>query len=177
MVILEMTEQECRALLAGTNTARLACARNNQPYIVPIHVDLEGQFLYGYATLGQKIEWMRQNPLVCLEMDELITHGQWVSVVVFGRYEELPDTPDYQDSRRVAERLFQVHPVWWEPAAVPLDGHEQRPRIVFRIQIDRMTGRRAALDTVNTLHVRGHVPEARRQRWLTQVLRRVVGRR
>jgi len=175
MVILEMTEQECRALLAGTNTARLACARNNQPYIVPIHVDLEGQFLYGYATLGQKIEWMRQNPLVCLEMDELITQGQWVSVVVFGRYEELPHTPDYEDSRRVAERLFQGHPVWWEPAAVPLAGHGQRTRIVFRIQIDRMTGRRAALDTVN--NVRGNVPEARPQRWLTQVLRQFVRRR
>ena len=72
MVIQEMTERECRAMLAGTNVARLACARNNQPYIVPIHVDLDGEFLYGFATLGQKIEWMRQNPLVCLEVDELI---------------------------------------------------------------------------------------------------------
>ena len=39
MVIEEMTDRECRALLAGTNLARLACALNNQPYIVPIHVD------------------------------------------------------------------------------------------------------------------------------------------
>ena len=100
MVIQEMTERECRAMLAGTNVARLACARNNQPYIVPIHVDLDGEFLYGYATLGQKIEWMRQNPLVCLEIDELITHGQWASVVVFGHYEELPHTPEYEGSRR-----------------------------------------------------------------------------
>ena len=73
MVIQEMTEQECRAMLARTNVARLACAQNNQPYIIPIHVDLDGEFLYGYATLGQKIEWMRQNPLVCLEIDELMT--------------------------------------------------------------------------------------------------------
>ena len=64
MVIHEMTEQECRAMLAGINVARLACARDNQPYIVPIRVDLDGEFLYGYATLGQKIEWMRENPLV-----------------------------------------------------------------------------------------------------------------
>ena len=84
--------------------ARLACARNNQPYIVPIHVDLEGEFLYGYATLGQKIEWMRQNPLVCLEIDELMTDGQWASVLVFGRYEELPHVPEYEGPRSVAER-------------------------------------------------------------------------
>ena len=176
MVIHEMTERECRAMLAGTNVARLACARNNQPYIVPIHVDLDGEFLYSYATLGQKIEWMRQNPLVCLEIDELTTHRQWASVVVFGHYEELPHTPEYEDSRRVAERLFQRHPVWWEPASVRLAAHEQRTPVVFRIRIGRVTGRRAAPDTVKTVHVRGNASEARRPRWLAQVLRRVVGR-
>ena len=143
MIIQEMSEQECRAILAGTNVARLACARNNQPYIIPIHVDLDGEFLYGYATLGQKIEWMRQNPLVCLEFDELTTHGQWASVVVYGHYEELPPTPEHEPSRTVAERLFQRHPVWWEPASVPLAAHEQRTRIVFRIRIGRVTGRQA----------------------------------
>ena len=143
MVIQEMSEQECRAMLGATNVARLACARNNQPYIVPIHVDLDGEFLYGYATLGQKIEWMRQNPLVCLEFDELTTHGQWASVVVFGHYEELPPTPEHESSRTVAQRLFQRHPVWWEPASVPLAAHEQRTRIVFRVRIGRVTGRRA----------------------------------
>jgi nitroimidazol reductase NimA-like FMN-containing flavoprotein (pyridoxamine 5'-phosphate oxidase superfamily) len=143
MVIQEMSEQECRAMLGATNVARLACARDNQPYIVPIHVDLDGEFLYGYATLGQKIEWMRENPLVCLEFDELTTHGQWASVVVFGHYEELPPTPEHESSRTVAERLFQRHPVWWEPASVPVAAHEQRARVVFRVRIGRVTGRRA----------------------------------
>ena len=56
MVIQEMTDGECRAMLARRHVARLACARNNQPYIVPVHVDLDGEFLYGFATLGQKID-------------------------------------------------------------------------------------------------------------------------
>ena len=144
MVIQEMTAQECRAMRAGTNLARLACAHDNQPYIIPIHVDLEGEYLYCYATLGQKIEWMRQNPLVCVEVDEVRTHGQWASLVVFGHYEELPNTPAYDGPRSVAERLFERHPVWWEPASVPLADHEQRTRIVFRIHLGRVTGRRSA---------------------------------
>ena len=176
MVIQEMTGPECRAMLARTNVARLACARNNQPYIVPIHVDLDGEFLYGYGTLGQKIEWMRQNPLVCLEIDELMTHGQWTSVVVFGQYEELPNTPEYAGSRGVAEGLFQRHPVWWEPASVPLAGHEQRSPIAFRIRIGRVSGRRAATDIVKTVHGRGNASETTRPRWLVRLLRRVVGR-
>jgi hypothetical protein len=170
MIVEEMTERECRAMLARTGVARLACARNNQPYITPIRVDLDGEFLYGFATLGQKIEWMRQNPLVCLEIDEVITSRQWASVIVFGDYEELPHTPAYEGPREVAERLFARHPVWWEPAGVPLAGHEQRPRIVFRIVIGRVTGRRATSDTVDTDHARGHVAEARRPSWPARVL-------
>jgi nitroimidazol reductase NimA-like FMN-containing flavoprotein (pyridoxamine 5'-phosphate oxidase superfamily) len=143
MVIEEMTAAECRSMLAAATVARLGCALNNQPYIVPIHINLDGDFIYGYATAGQKIAWMRQNPLVCLELDEFIAHGQWASLVVFGHYEELPNTPHDDESRRIAERLFQRHPMWWEPASVPLAGHEPRTPVVFRIRIDRMTGRRA----------------------------------
>lgn len=138
-----MTERDCRALLAATSVARLACARNNQPYVVPVHVHLDGNYFYGYASVGQKIEWMRLNPLVCLEFDDFKAHGRWESVVVFGYYEELPHTPEHARSRKVAERLFQRHPMWWEPASVPLVAHERRAPVVFRIRISAMTGRRA----------------------------------
>ena len=99
-----MTDLDCRALLAKTNLARLACALDNQPYIVPVQVDLHDAYLYGFATLGRKIEWMRQNPLVCLEFDDITTPKQW---------------------------------------SIPLTGHQPRSRILFRILITRMTGRRA----------------------------------
>ena len=83
---------------------------------VPIHVDLDGECLYGYATLGQKIVWMRENPLVCLEVDELTAHGQWASVVVFGRYEELPPTPEFEGSRdRLPSVSFRGTPCGGSP--------------------------------------------------------------
>src|SRR5438874_1265534 len=105
MHIEEMTNPESRAMLKGMHVARLACALNNQPYIVPVHLAFDGQFFYGYSTLGHKIEWMRQNPLICLEIDTVIGNSQWESVVVFGSYEELPATPEYENSRKQAERL------------------------------------------------------------------------
>jgi nitroimidazol reductase NimA-like FMN-containing flavoprotein (pyridoxamine 5'-phosphate oxidase superfamily) len=172
MVVHEMTVQECREMLARTNIARLACVRNNQPYVVPIHVDLDQEFLYSFATQGLKIDWMRQNPLVCLEIDELSPQTHWASVVVFGRYEELPPLPEYEDLRRVAEQLFQRHPMWWQPTSVPLAGHAQRMSIVFRIRIDRMTGRRGSDDGLKR-HVEENVSHQRREGWLARVLRRV----
>ena len=172
MHIHEMTGPECRAMLARRNVARLACARNNQPYVVPLHVDLEGDYLYGFSTLGQKVEWMRGNPLVCLESEEFDSDRRWSSVVVFGHYEELPNTAACAGPRGVAERLFQNHPMWWEPGAVPLDAREHRQRIVFRIRIGRMTGRRAEPDPAQTTRV--HRPDPAGWRWLTRVMRRVL---
>jgi uncharacterized protein len=143
MVIKEMTGRECRAMFSGSTVARLGCALNNQPYIVPTRLYLQDECLYGYATLGLKIEWMRQNPLVCVGVDHVESQTQWVSVVVLGEYEELPDIPENAEARRTADRLFQGQPLWWKPGSVPVTGQQQRPWIVFRILITRMTGRRA----------------------------------
>ena len=96
MVIREMTTEECIRVLAGAKLARLACAHENQPYVVPVYLayDEESACLYGFTTLGQKVEWMRANPLVCVEVDEIAAHDQWVSVIAVGRYEEIPETPE-----------------------------------------------------------------------------------
>jgi nitroimidazol reductase NimA-like FMN-containing flavoprotein (pyridoxamine 5'-phosphate oxidase superfamily) len=143
MLIEPLTDRECRELLARTNVARLACARNDQPYIVPIHVDYYDRALYGFSMLGQKIDWMRANPLVSVEVDELTMRHSWESVVIQGQYDELMDVPENVSARSVAERLFQRHPAWWEPATVPLAGRDARPPVLFRILINHMTGRRA----------------------------------
>jgi nitroimidazol reductase NimA-like FMN-containing flavoprotein (pyridoxamine 5'-phosphate oxidase superfamily) len=74
-------------------------ARATGSLSVPINFAFDGTYLYGFTTLGQKIAWMRANPLVCLEVDEIISENQWLSIIVFGRYEELPDKPEYERAR------------------------------------------------------------------------------
>ena len=91
MFIHKMTADECRSALQGASVGRLGCALDSQPYVVPINFSFDGTYIYGFTTLGQKIEWMRANPLMCLEVDEVVGQNQWMSIIVFGRYEELPD--------------------------------------------------------------------------------------
>ena len=177
MVIEKLTDRESRAVLARTHLARLACALNHQPYIVPIHVDFHDSYLYGFATLGQKIEWMRKNPLVCVEVDELTTDHQWSTVVISGRYEELPDSPQYEYERSVAEHLFQRHAVWWEPASVPLAGQRPRPLVLFRILIVQMTGRHGGPDRPEAPVLLYDAPDAEYSRGLAHLLGRVLRRR
>lgn len=149
MFIHEMSESECRQALQQATVGRLACAIDSQPYVVPIYFALDREYAYGFTTLGQKIEWMRKNPLVCLEVDERSSHNQWHSVIVFGRYEELPDLPEFEAPRVKAHELLQKHAMWWEPAYVGA-AHRALPHsdtpIFYRIRIDRMTGHRATPD-------------------------------
>ncbi len=111
MVIREMTREECLQVLARGRFARLACTHENQPYIVPVYLAYQeaSGCLYGFTTPGQKIKWMRANPLVCVEMDEIAVRDKWVSVIALGRYEELPETPGSDGARqRAPERPLEV---------------------------------------------------------------------
>lgn len=67
------------------------------------------------STIGQKIEWMRVNPKVCIEMDEIASESQWVSVIVNGHYQELPE-PQLADERGHARKLLEKRYLWWQNA-------------------------------------------------------------
>lgn len=181
MLILELTNKECDEILTRLRFGRLGCSRDNQPYVVPIHFAYHDRHLYSFAALGQKIEWMRANPLVCVEADEIIDHFHWTSVVVRGRYEELPDTPEWRVERELAYALLQRRKMWWEPACVR-EAHrvavEQVIPMYYRIHIDQVTGRRARPDPVETVALLEPVTTSRCKGWLKSFLRRtrLVGR-
>lgn len=175
MFIHEMTDDECRSALQKASVGRLGSAHDNQPYVVPIYFAFDGKHLYGFTTVGQKIEWMRANPQVCLEIDEQISHNLWMSVVVFGRYEELQDLPKYEAARVKAHELLQKHAMWWEPAYVGA-AHRDMPHsvtpIFYRIKIDRVTGHRATPDIVevpaqDATHLIG------KESWVGSILRHI----
>ena len=144
MVINEMTEEECGAFLASASLGRLGCSLNNQPYVVPIYFAYEPGYIYVLSTLGRKIEWMRANPKVCVEVDEIANQSRWTSVIASGGYQELPE-PQYTDEREHARRLLGKRYRWWQNALGERQlrlGDELINPLFFRIRIDSMTGLR-----------------------------------
>ena len=173
MFIHELNIDECRTALEKTNVGRLSCARDGQPYTVPVNFAFDGgNYLYGFTTLGQKVEWMRANPLVCLEFDEVVSANQWVSIVVFGRYEELPDTPECQCARIHAHELLQKCAMWWEPAYISQQ-HRDQPHsltpIFYRVHIQKMTGHRATPENEQEAQFIRTASEVKRG-WLSKLL-------
>jgi nitroimidazol reductase NimA-like FMN-containing flavoprotein (pyridoxamine 5'-phosphate oxidase superfamily) len=175
MLILELTNKECVEMLTRLKFGRLGCSRANQPYIVPFNFAYHERHLYSVATLGQKIEWMRTNPLVCVEADEIVDQLHWTSVVVQGRYEECTDTPECRPERELAFTLLQQRASWWEPASVKkaqLGAVEQVIPTYYRIHIDQVTGRRAKPDSVEAAALLEPATTSRFKGWLKSLLGR-----
>lgn len=146
MQIRTLTTFECTQLLSANRVGRLACARDGQPYVVPIHYAYASDYLYGFSMPGKKIEWMRANPLVAVQVDEQGAGRGWQSVVVDGRYEELPDRIGHKRERDHAWSLLSKHSDWWEPGAlkpvIPVVANST-PHIFFRILVTSVSGRDA----------------------------------
>jgi uncharacterized protein len=152
MVITEMNEEECGAFLTSASLGRLGCALDNQPYVVPIYFAYEPAYIYVLSTFGQKTEWMRANPRVCLEVDEIKDQSQWVSVIANGRYEELPE-PQYTAEREHARKRLGKRYRWWQNALGERQlrlGDELITSLFFRILIDSMTGLRATGESADS---------------------------
>jgi uncharacterized protein len=173
MQIQDVDREKCRELLAHLRLGRIACAEAAQPYIVPFYFAYQDSYLYSFSTVGQNIRWMRANPLVCVEADEIVSPEEWASIVISGRYEELPDIPDFRRERDLAYALLQRNDIWWEPgySKTIVKGNE-RPLVpvYFRIRIVEMTGHHAAPDPAQEVSPKISTAEQARKHSLKGIL-------
>jgi nitroimidazol reductase NimA-like FMN-containing flavoprotein (pyridoxamine 5'-phosphate oxidase superfamily) len=118
-----------------------------------VYFAYEPDRLYDFATLGRKIEWLRSNPLVRVEADEVRSHFEWQSVIVLGRYKEYPDTPKYKELRIQAQALLEKRYLSWQTAYAPNQARSharQAAPVFYSIHIEEITGHHASPDPIET---------------------------
>ena len=144
MRIIAMSQQECKELLKRVSIGRLGCSLDDQPYVVPVGFSYEPDYIYIFSTLGKKIKWMRKNPKVCLQADEIGNRSNWLSVIVTGTYLELRE-PQYTAQLEHALEQLEQYSEWWRN---PLAQRREQTRdlsietVFFRIDIESMSGLR-----------------------------------
>jgi uncharacterized protein len=145
MRIVATSQQECSDLLKRVSIGRLACSLNDQPYVVPVAFSYDADCIYIFSTVGKKIEWMRQNPKVCLQADEIGSRSNWSSVIVTGTYLELSEM-QYPSQREHALKQLAQYSEWWR---TPLAERREKisdlaiDTVFFRIDITSMSGLRS----------------------------------
>jgi nitroimidazol reductase NimA-like FMN-containing flavoprotein (pyridoxamine 5'-phosphate oxidase superfamily) len=132
-VIGIMTPEEIEATLRRAETGRIACTLNDRPYIVPVSYAYADGCIYAYSALGRKIMIMREQPLVCFEVEEIDGPTSWRCVIIEGRYEELEDETSRHDAlKRLSARAGSL---------VPRAPDASSGAVVFRLRPGVMSGR------------------------------------
>jgi len=95
--IEDMTPEEMRTLLDRVGFGHLGCAREGQPYVVPMHYAYDSPDIYFLTTEGMKTEYIESNAKVCFQVEEVHDATSWRSVMVMGRAEHLtrPDEMEH----------------------------------------------------------------------------------
>ena len=133
--IHELSAAEIDAFLRAQRIARLGCHVDGLTYVVPVIYAYDGESIFAVTTDGQKVTMMRENPRVCVEVDEYDVDGRgsWQSVIAFGAYEEL-------EGDGVEEALAALREAFGR--AEPAEPRGLGPGVVaFRIRLDELTGR------------------------------------
>ena len=98
----ELTREQIEHLLHSEVVGRIGCHAEDRTYVVPVNYAYDGEFLYGHAAPGMKLEMMRTNPDICFQVDRRTGLSDWQSVIAWGTFEELQG----QEASRAMELLL-----------------------------------------------------------------------
>lgn len=93
-----------------------------------------------YTTAGLKSGIIRDNPRICLQVEELFETGAWQSVVVTGEAMEIVDPTQRE---RAVDLIRHSNPTLLPALAIKWsnDWIRKNVEVVYRIKIDLATGR------------------------------------
>ncbi len=138
-----------RVLLSETH-AHLGCHADGLTYVVPVsfvfETDGDNDYIYGYTVEGRKIEMMRKNPEVCIQVETIHSPAHWQSVIAWGTFEELTGSDANHAIQIVTSRM---HPFITTETTRPAHSMEQMHRhsnpgmetVAYRIKLHKKTGR------------------------------------
>jgi nitroimidazol reductase NimA-like FMN-containing flavoprotein (pyridoxamine 5'-phosphate oxidase superfamily) len=146
----EITDRrEIDAILNEARVCRIAFARDNEPYVVPLFFGYDGRCLYFHtACEGKKLDFLAANRQVCFEVERnvtLVSHdaqackwsAHFESVIGYGRVIELVDGKEREQGLNQIMLHYSGREWQYDPS------HLQGTR-VWCVEIESLTGKRSA---------------------------------
>ncbi len=147
-MIGKLNEEEIMDLLNSNVIGRLGCTDGETVYVVPINYVFHNNYILAHSTTGKKVNFMRTNPRVCFEVDEVDDLTNWRSAIVWGDFEEVSDELEKQEQMELmVEKMLKLK-IIEKPS--PPHAYAERPRphqpgyvevVIWRIAINKKSGR------------------------------------
>jgi len=138
----DLSESEVVEVLARVGYGHLACCRDNRPYVVPVHYGYDAGAIFVFTTEGKKFEIIRENPNVCLQVEEVVDNQHWTSVIVDGVAEQIKNGAE----RDLALKLIvAVNPTLTPAVSIRWmdDWVRENIEVVYRVTPTATSGRRS----------------------------------
>jgi uncharacterized protein len=133
----ELSRGEIDEFLRSQRIARLGCHAGGVTYVVPLVYAYQDDAVVAVTTEGRKTAMLRENPRVCVEVDEYDADGRgsWRSVIAHGTYDELSGDAIEPALTLLRERFARAAGRAAEPRALGPGV------VVLRITFDEVSGR------------------------------------
>jgi nitroimidazol reductase NimA-like FMN-containing flavoprotein (pyridoxamine 5'-phosphate oxidase superfamily) len=135
---------EIEEILRSEIVARIAYIYEGRPHIVPVTYVYDGESVYIHSAEGTKARAMRENPNVCVEVEQIRSMANWKTVVAQGKVERLPDDAHEQAMDLLSARFAPMETSETARPSRREDVHRSegitRP-ILFRIRLLSKSGR------------------------------------
>lgn len=132
-----LAPDEIEDFLRGQRIARLGCHAGGETYVVPVIYAYDDGAVVTVTTEGRKVAMLRENPRVCVEVDEYDAEGRggWRSVIAQGTAEEL-------SGNEVEAALALLRERFTRTAGREAESRPLGPgTVVLRIRLEDMSGR------------------------------------
>lgn len=145
---VNLSEEQIDALLKSEYYGHLACHNDEELYLVPITYAYDNGVLVSYTHEGKKIDMLRKNPAVCIQVEHMDSPTDWQSAMCWGNFEEITNEGEAQKAAlQIAER-FADSSVVNKPMYCPLigdisqctNGDTPLP-VIYRVRITKKTGK------------------------------------
>lgn len=145
----DLTFDECERILLAAHYGHLGCVHDGHPYVIPVTYVYKNTYLYSHTREGKKIDIMRKNPDICIQVEQVRAGNDWDSVICWGDFEEVTDHEEIREIHamladqyaRIQEktRLKPVSPLIENLSQIP-DASAPKD-VVYRLNIRKTTGK------------------------------------
>jgi nitroimidazol reductase NimA-like FMN-containing flavoprotein (pyridoxamine 5'-phosphate oxidase superfamily) len=151
LMIQKLDNINCKLLLSQNYIGHLSYIFNNRPYVVPItyFYDVSHNTILGYSGNGHKTRALRINRECALSISDVDTVTHWKSVLVHGSYREFEGSTAKINLHKFSEGVKAVvsekdhkQPNFISEFSSKI--YKDGPPIVFKIEIEEITGRERA---------------------------------